>query len=74
MTQRYSVGWSDYQGVYGGADPSKFFVYRIEPMGWGIFPPRFQRYRIMCGTVEIGNNMTKAEAEAMKKLLEVSNE
>lgn len=71
MSNRYSVGWSDYRGGYVGAT---HLVYCIEPMGWGILPPKFQRYRIMCGTVEIGNNMTKAEAEAMKKLLEASNE
>jgi hypothetical protein len=71
MSNRYTFGWSDYRGRYTKDTP---LVYHIEPMGWDILPTKFQQYRIMCGTNVIGDNMTKAEAEAMKKLLEASNE
>jgi hypothetical protein len=76
MINRYSVGWSDYRGVYVESDPSKFFVYRIEPVThWtSVLPEKFRRYKIMCGTNVIGTDMTKDEAEAMKKLLEASRE
>lgn len=74
MGNRYSVGWSDYRGVYG--DIGKHLVYRVEPVTmWShVLPTRYQRYKIMCGTNVIGTNMTKDEAEAMKKLLEASRE
>lgn len=74
MSNRYTHGWSDFRGVYGGI--GKHLVYRVEPVDtytW-VLPKKYQRYKIMCGTNVIGTNMTKDEAEAMKKLLEASRE
>lgn len=69
--QRYTVGWSDYRGHQG-----KPFGYSVEPthLYEHVLPEKFRRYKVMLGDKLIGDNMTKGEAEAMKKLLEASDE
>lgn len=64
----YGMGWSDARGVFGNVE--RHYVYRKVMKDWHTFLPKSsQRYKIVCGTNTLADNLTSDEADALLKIL-----
>ena len=66
-TEKYVFGWSDVRGTFGNVE--RHYVYQKVMKDWHTFLPKSsQRYKIVCGTNTLADDLKSDEADALLKI------